>query len=232
MKITSEFKKIKALADTPLKTDREMGRIELVMMAFNEHEMIAETVGRMMKYANYPFKMTVLDNTRQITPINFSRVWNDCIKKTECDFIGFFDSDLFVEENWLNTMMQSFEDLEVDVVLPVLDNTSSNQQKAQRATEGTKVLKEILAAQMVLYRVSAFKKYGLFDERFLLYGQDSEWGHRFLKKGGKGIVRKDVWVHHIGSVSLKKFAESHKGFYDAGIEREYARSLFTYLTKK
>lgn len=228
-----ELKKIRDLAATPLKTEREMGRVELVMMVYNEHELVADVVGKMITQANYPFRFTLLDNTRQITPINFSRVWNDRIKKTECDFIAFMDSDIYVEQDWLKRMMSSFEDPSVDLVVPVMNNTSSAQQKQAAASpeETEEVLTEILAAQCVIYRTECFKKYGLFDERFLLYGQDSEWGYRFRKMGGKGIVRKDVWLNHLGSYSLKKFAEESKELYNAPVERDYARALFKYLTK-
>lgn len=229
-----EFHHIKKLADRPLRTESEMGMVELVIMAYNEHDMVAQVIGEMVKHANYPFKLTVLNNIDQITPINFSRVWNKMIRETTCDFIGFFDSDVFVQEDWLKRMMESFEKPEIMLVVPVLDNTSSPQAKALSAAAypSTEPLKVVLTGQMVIYRKTVFDTLGLFDERFLLYGQDSEWGHRFLRSGLEGIIRKDVFVHHIGSVSLKKFAEDHGHEYDAQLEREYARNLYKYLIKE
>lgn len=229
-----EFKQIKKLADRPLKTESEMGMVELVIMAYNEHDMVADVIGRMVKYANYPFKLTVLNNIEQITPINFSKVWNKMIKETKCDYIGFFDSDVFVQQDWLKRMMESFKKAEIDLVLPVLDNTSSPQAVASQEAPypSTEPLREILTGQMAIYRRSLFDEIGYFDERFLLYGQDSEFGHRFLKKGRKGEIRRDVFVHHIGSVSLGKFAKENKHLYNPSVEREYARELFIHLTKK
>ncbi len=228
-----EFKKIKELADRPLKTEKQMGMVELVVMLYNEHEMAAGMIGDLVKHANYPFKLTVLNNIQQISPINFSRVWNKAIKETACDFICFMDSDVFVQADWLKRLMESFQDPTVMLALPVMNNTSSNQQREQREKPyGTmEVLKEILAAQMVVYRKSVFKELGYFDERFLLYGQDSEWGHRFLKSGLKGIVRKDVWLNHLGSYSINKMNEAGID-YNASVEREYARTLYRFLTKQ
>lgn len=227
-----EFTKIKQLADRPLKTEKEMKMVELVIMAYNEHDMVAQVVGEMIKHANYPFKLTVLNNIAQITPINFSKVWNKMINETNCDFIGFFDSDVFFQKDWLKRIMETFEDKTVDLVVPVLDNTSSPQAKATKEAPypSTEVLNQIVTGQAVVYRRATFEKFGLFDERFLLYGQDSEWGARFKRMGGKGIVRRDVFCHHIGSVSLKKFAEDNKDLYDSSVEREYARRLFKHLT--
>ena len=54
-----EFQHIKKLADLPLKTESEMGMVEIFVMAYNEHELVADITGRMIKYANYPFKLTV-----------------------------------------------------------------------------------------------------------------------------------------------------------------------------
>lgn len=228
-----EMKKIKGMAARPLKTEHEMGMVELVIMAYNEHELVAEVVGKMIQHANYPFKLTVLNNIDQITPINFSRVWNKMIQETTCDFIGFFDSDVFFQKDWLKRMMESFEDPQVDLVVPVLDNTSSPQARAteEMAYPNFERLNQIVTGQAVIYRKTVFEKFGYFEERFLLYGQDSEWGHRFLKGKGVGHVRRDVFVHHLGSASLTKFAEDNKHLYNQSIEREYARNLFTYLTK-
>ena len=228
-----EFSKIKQLADKPLKTESEMGMVEIFVMAYNEHELVADIVGRMIKYANYPFKLTVINNIVQNAPINTSKIWNYLIKNSTCDYVGIFDSDVFFQQDWLKRMMESFKKLEIDLVVPVLDNTSSPQAKA--TVEGKlgdiEPLKEILTGQAVIYRKSIFKKYGYFDERFLLYGQDSEWGYRFRKMGGKGEIRKDVFCHHIGGGSLNKLAEDLKDIYNPSVEREYARKLFQYLQK-
>lgn len=236
MAINPEFKRIKELASEPLKTDQEMQRVEVVMMVYNEHELVADVIGLMIKYANYPFKLTVLDNTRQITPINFSRVWNDRIRKCEGDFIAFCDSDIFVRPDWLKRLMESFADPACDVSVPVLNKTSCKQQQASEEASypTTEILKEILAAQLVVYRKSVFDRIGYFDERFLLYGQDSEWGWRFLRhpEAGTGVIRRDVFIDHVGSYSLNKFAEANKELYNASAEREYARQLFQHLIKK
>lgn len=233
MEHKEELKKIKELAARPLKTESEMGMVELVVMLYNEHDMACDMVRDLVKYANYPFKLTVLNNTHQIVPINFSRIWNKCIRETKCDYICFMDSDVFVMQDWLKRMMESFEDPSIDLVVPVLDKTSGPQQKAQCAQPygATETLNSIMAAQMVIYRKSLFDAIGNFDERFLLYGQDSEFGHRILKKGRKGVVRKDVFVHHIGSFSIDKFNKEEKKDYNPSVEREYARGLFKYLTK-
>ena len=228
------FKSIKALADRELKSEKEMGMVELVVMLYNEHDMAADMIARLVRHANYPFKLTVLNNTNQISPINFSRVWNKCIKETACDFICFMDSDVFVQEDWLNRLMESFLDEEVMLALPVMNKTSSNQQRADREAPypNAEPLKEILAAQMVVYRKSVFDKVGLFDERFLLYGQDSEWGYRFLKSKLKGVVRRDVWLDHLGSYSINIMHKEENLEYNPSIEREYARNLYKYLTTK
>lgn len=231
--ISDDLKTIRALADKPLKTASEMKMVELVVLLYNEHEMAADMIGRLVKYANYPFKLTVLNNTAQNVPINFSRQWNKIIRESECDFICFMDSDVFFEQDWLKRMMESFDDPEVQFVVPVLDKTSCKQAYATEALPypSSSVLTEMVAAQCVLYRKSVFEKIGLFDERFLLYGQDSEWGHRFLKRKMKAIVRTDTWAHHIGSFSIGKFNDENRDGYSPSVEREYARNLFKFLTK-
>lgn len=228
-----EFQLIKKLADKPLRTESEMEMVEIFVMAYNEHDLVADITGRMIKYANYPFKLTVINNVAQNAPINTSKIWNHLIKGSVCDYVGIFDSDVFFQDNWLKRMMESFKNPQIELVVPVLDNTSSPQARAtQEGVYGSiEPLREILTGQAVIYRKSIFQKYGYFDERFLLYGQDSEWGYRFRKMGGRGEIRKDVFCHHIGGASLNKLAEDLKDEYNPSVEREYARKLFKYLQK-
>jgi GT2 family glycosyltransferase len=64
---------------------------------------------------------------------------------------------------------------------------------------------------------------GEFDERFYIYGQDSEFANRVGKRGG-AIMREDVFVEHIGGFSFKSDPVRED-------DKLYARELFRYLTK-
>lgn len=66
-----------------------------------------------------------------------------------------------------------------------------------------------------------FEKYGLFDERFYIYGQDSEWALR--SKGA--MMRKDVLVRHIGGASFNSDPNKEA-------DKIYARALFQKLCER
>ena len=91
----------------------------------------------------------------------------------------------------------------------------------------TRTSEGVWAGMCFLFKKDILKDLGNFDERFYIYGQDSEFAYRALKSTGT-IIREDVWVHHIGSYSWDK--ENEKGAVDKEADRTYARHLYIKLT--
>lgn len=215
-------------------TEKELRRVEVIMLRYEDGEVAKDCVARITENTDWPFKLTVYDTRSQPRPTNISKVWNKLIRESTCDYVMILDSDVFVpklEPCWLTRMMGTFEK-DCHVVVPRVNRTSCPQMKADRAEEypaEPERLKEILAAQCVLYEKEIFEKIGYFDEDFLLYGQDSEWGDRLLKSPFKGYVRTDVLLDHIGSYAINKAVKIDN--YDSSLEREYAGILFKEKTK-
>jgi hypothetical protein len=220
-----QFKEIKKLAEIPMTNDHDTKRVEIIMLKFKEpKEVIGHAVMDIIDNTNWPFKLTVFDN--RLNTANTSRAWNKLVKETTCDYVLLIDSDCFVPKLspcWLTRMMESID--ETGLVIPLVDNTGSPSHKASEAQKypSTSRNQGIWSGMCFLFKKSLYEQLGAFDERFFLYGQDSEWAFR-SKKTGNAVIRKDVLIHHLGNFSMSKNE-------NATIDKIYATKLFKYLTK-
>ena len=209
---------ITELVKQPMKSEHETNRVEIIMLKFNEEpEVIDEAITRIIHNTDYPFKLTIYDN--RLNTANTSKIWNKLIRESTCEYVLIIDSDAYVpklEPCWLTRMMESIN--ETGIVIPVSDASGGAHQKVDHPQEGTYLNKDIWSGYCFLVDKKVFDKHGLFDERFYMYGQDSEFAHRT----GGAIMRRDVLVRHIGGASFKS-----SPLKDA--DKLYARALFKKL---
>lgn len=225
--VIDAIKKVKHLASVPLVDDREVSRVEIVMLKFREEPAIIDkAISRIIHNTKHPFKLTVFDN--RLNCANTSRIWNKLISEATCRYVLIIDSDAFVPAGldpcWLTRMMESID--RTGFVIPV---SSSGGGAHQHVTgplpyPSATINKDIWSGYCFLFdREGKYQEVGTFDERFYIYGQDSEYAHRVGKKGG-AVMRQDVFVEHVGGYSFKQDPIRE---YD----KIYARKLFEYLTR-
>lgn len=226
-KLTESIAKIKALASQPLVSDIDIKRVEIIVLKFKEPpEVIDKCITRVIHNTDWPFKLTIFDN--RPNNANTSRIWNKLICEATCRYVLIMDSDAFIpatktEPCWLTRMMESID--ETGFVIPVSSAPGGAHQHVNGPLPypSKTINKDIWSGYCFLFDREALERVGKFDERFYIYGQDSEFAHRVCKKGG-AVMRQDVFVEHIGSFSFK----------DDPVRAEdklYARELFRYLTK-
>lgn len=215
--LSENIEKIVELAKVPMKTERETKRVEIIMLKFKEEpEVIDEAILRIVHLTDHPFKLTIYDNRPNTA--NTSRIWNKLVGDSLCDYVCIVDSDAYVpalEPCWLTRMMESID--ETGIVIPVSDASGGAHQHVGKAEHGTYLNKDIWSGYCFLFKKEIWEK-NKFDERFYIYGQDSEWAHRT----GGALMRKDVLVTHIGGASFKS-----DPLRDA--DKQYARALFNKL---
>jgi len=220
------LKEIARLAKIPMTSDKETKRVEIIMLVFKQPEVEVEAVKRIIENTKHPYKLTIYDN--RPNSANTSRIWNKLIQESTCDYVLIIDSDAFVpkcEPCWLTRMMESID--ERGIVIPVGDNVGGAHQRASGASPyGEKELnKDVWSGYCFLVDKKVFKKFGLFNQSFYIYGQDSEWAWRTRNNGA--IMRKDVFVEHKSGYSFKN--EDEKGAVDREADKTYARLLFKKL---
>lgn len=218
-----------SLASEPLSSDRDTRRVEIVMLKFKEEpEIIDKAITRIVHNTDWPFKLTIFDN-RPNNP-NTSRIWNKLISEATCDYVLICDSDAYIPATkmapcWLTRMMESVD--KTGVVIPVSSAGGGAHQHVSGplAYPSEKLNKDAWSGFFFLISKAAYKQIGPFDERFYIYGQDSEWAIRTGRLVGGAVMRQDVFVQHIGGASFNSNPIRDK-------DKVYARELFKLLTKQ
>ena len=213
---------IAELAKKPLTDDSETRRVEIIMLKFKEEPiLIDDAISSLVHNTDWPFKLTIFDN--RLNSANTSKIWNKLIKESTCDYVLIIDSDAYVpklEPCWLTRMMESID--QTGIVIPVSDCAGGAHQRVFRPEKGTMINQDAWSGYCFLVYKGVFEKFGFFDERFYMYGQDSEWAIRTRKPGA--VMRKDVLVRHIGGASFNSDPLKDE-------DKLYARALFQKLTQ-
>jgi GT2 family glycosyltransferase len=232
-RITESIARIKALAKKPLSTEREKVRVEIIMLKFKESpDVIDKAISRIIHNTDWPFKLNIFDNRPlegEENNRNTSKIWNFLVEQSTCNYVLIIDSDAYVPPTtdgpcWLTRMMEHIN--ETGIVIPVSSAGGGAHQHVNGPMPyGTSQMnKEAWSGFCFLFSKGAYYQAGKFDERFYIYGQDSEWAIRVGKKLGGAVMREDVFVEHIGGASFKQDPIRED-------DKVYARELFKYLTK-
>lgn len=220
--LSEQVREVRDLAQIPMTDDSDTRRVEIIMLKFKEEpRIIDEAVTRIIHNTDWPFKLTIYDN--RLNTANTSRIWNKLVKESTCDYVLIMDSDAYVpktEPCWLTRMMESVD--ETGIVVPVSDVRGGAHQYVGHAENYPSFTrnKDVWSGYCFLVYKGVFEEFGFFDERFYIYGQDSEWAWRTRNPGA--VMRKDVLVQHVGGASFKS-----NPIRDA--DKVYARELFKKL---
>jgi len=225
--LTDTIARVKVLASAPLVDDNEVRRVEIIVLKFKEEPaVIDKCINRIIHNTDHPFKLTIFDN--RLNPPNTSKIWNKLINEATCRYVLIMDSDAFIPGEklspcWLSRMMESIH--KTGVVIPVSSAPGGAHQHVTGAQQypSEQVNKDIWSGFCFLLDRQGWGEKP-FDERFYIYGQDSEFAYRVGKRGG-AIMRLDVFVEHIGGYSFKSDPVRED-------DKIYARKLFEYLTRK
>jgi hypothetical protein len=218
--------RVLAAVRAPIPSDAELKRVDIMLLKYRSPVVEATCAERIIRWTEWPYKLNVFDN-RPGTK-NMAKIFNRLIRESTCDYFLMIDSDAFVPELepcWLTRMMRTFEEFpDCAVVVPRVTRTSCAQHCATAPADIPPTrLTEPLAGMCALYKRDVFETVGYFDEEFLLYGQDTEWGHRLLRSPRAAYIRHDVLVDHLRHYSARQAARDQE--YDARFEKNYARML-------
>ena len=203
--------KIEELIKLPLKNDREIERVEIIMLKYKVPEVETKAVHNIIAHTDWPFKLVAFDN--RPNPANMSKIWNKLIRESTCDYICIIDSDAFVpklEPCWLTRLMETLKREKAGAVLPVTQIGGAG--NPAQCVDGPKDLPPFntdapAAGFCFLFKKEIIQEIGWFDENYYIYGQDSDWFKRLLDVGYKIWIRPDVFVEHKTNTSIKKAEE-------------------------
>jgi len=216
------LQKIEDLAAIPVTDDKEIRRVEIIMLKYKEDpEVINTAVENIIHYTEHPFKLTVFDN--RLNTANIARIWNKLVSESTCDYVCIIDSDAHVSKTdpcWLTRMMESVD--ETGVVVPMGDNVGGvNQADSAKTYPAHRREHGIWTGFCFLFKKNVWEKLP-FDERFYMYGQESAWAYLLGKKEGV-VLRTDTLIHHEQGHSAKK--NEAAGTFDRTADKRHAGQL-------
>jgi GT2 family glycosyltransferase len=150
---------------------------------------------------------------------------NQGLMMAKGDTIVILNNDTLVTPGWLTHMMRCLlSDPEIGAVGPVSNYISGEQQidvpyktvdemweyaAARSKPDQSKWrVTERLVGFCILFRRELLKNIGYFDEGFRIGNfEDDDWMIRIRLRGLKLVIAGDSFIHHFGSVSMKKLGQ-------------------------
>lgn len=194
------LEKVMNKAIAPLQDDKKIKRVEIIVLKYKSPEMEKDCINRIIEYTQWPYKLNIFDN-RGNGP-NTSKIWNKLIKESTCDYVLFIDSDAFVQPTraqdtdtdskkcWLTEMMKPFTMWKnIAIIGPVCGTNavSTMQSMDPSGSEPFEIDGHISGYCFLTYK-SIYEKYGMFDEDFCFYGQESDWIEKIMERKEDRIV--------------------------------------------
>ncbi len=188
--------------------------LTIVLVSFNSGKVILETLGALLN--NNPCRIIIVDNASKddsalliknafshieliesSTNIGYGRAANIGFSKVSTDYCLLISPDVALNQSQL-------EELFYDCV-----NKSPEASVYAPATKERDHLKKghlevnYLIGAILLFKMSALKDVGFFDENYFLFYEEKDLELRLIHKGYKLILQSDIYVQHIGGASLK-----------------------------
>lgn len=167
---------------------------EIVIVKYGLPDYEKETVEQVLNTVSIPYHLTIYDNY----PLdeNLSVVWNRLIRQSNAEFVCLLNNDTVPQKDWLSKMLEVMKDKRVGAVGAISNKAGGMQGGWDKSPEETVVETTTLSGFCMLIRKKAFDEVGGFDERFELYGEDSEFSHRLKKFKWKLMVHMGAYVYH------------------------------------
>lgn len=230
----SDIRKLITDIKLPLSDDDTARRVEIIILKYKNYTIESECLRRLVHYTQHPFKLTVYDN--RSNKCNTAKIWNKLIKEATCPYVLIMDSDAFVtKEGWLKDMMRVFTVCppRVGIVVPYAGpnqgvTTVQARDWSKEAGENVQ-LDGHISGYCFLMPKALFEDIGYFDERFFVFGQDSDFVERIIESDWTVQLNPRVLVEHFngGSNETKKADENNE--FSWTVDSRYAQVLFEEL---
>lgn len=192
--------------------------LEIVIVKYGLTDYERETVEQVMRTVTCPYHLSIYDNY----PLdeNLSVVWNRLTRRSNADYVLLLNNDTVPKGDWAEKMLEVMKDEKVGAVGAISNKAGSHQGGWEKSPENRVEECTTLSGFCLLLRKTAFDKVGGFDERFKLYGEDSDLCDRLRKAGWKLMTHYGAYVYHHKAQS-QKIAEARGKDIEA-IKRESA----------
>ncbi len=180
---------------------------DIIIVKYGLPDLEAECAASVREHTDSEeYTLTLHDNYE--ADESLSKVWNDCIRESNEEYICLLNNDTRIEEDgWLSKLLETFDRMEnLGAVGPVTNSASGPQGNEVRQKKWLSQGKEHVETKMLVGFCMVFPKkvweeIGGFDEEYVLYGEDSDFCKELLKREYKLAIRTDVFIFHHGKSS-------------------------------
>jgi O-antigen biosynthesis protein len=201
--------------------------LEIILVRYGQLEYETEAIEQVLAKTDVPYHLTVYDNYDRDG--NLSTVWNELIRRSDADYICLLNTDTVVSDKWASMLLETFNDPKVGAVGPVANRAGGYQGGWKEAGIG-QIEYPVLSGFCLFFPKKVWEEVGGFNEKYKLYGEDSEFTNEIKRKGYRLIIRHDVWIFHYGGKSTE--AATKKGKDIQAIQKESARKYQEYIHGK
>ncbi len=189
--------------------------VEIILVKYGQKEYEDETIEQVLKCTK-DYNLTIYDNW--FRDANLSTVWNELIKRSDAEFICLLNTDTVVSEGWLDELLKVLRNPKVGAVGPVSNRAGGHQGGWEKSPKNSTEECTMLSGFCLVFPKKVWEEVGGFDERFKLYGEDSDFCFRIRKAGYKLMTHYGVWIFHWGAKSSESAKRRGKDI--AKIQRE------------
>lgn len=214
-------------AEKPLVTDED--RVEVIMLVVdNDRDVAADCTSAILKYTKHPFKLTIYENS--LNSFNTAKIWNKLVKESTCGYVCLIDSDADPRNDFVSLLYNVLRRRpEAAAVGPAGDATSyiNDYHRIYDPNREEVAMYDNLSGFCFMFRKSTLEEYGYFDEKFVFYGQDSEWTFRMSLAQKVVYVVPKAYVNHKTSVSSSRRDKEPERDFSRIRDVDYAQQLMS-----
>lgn len=196
----------------------DYNKVSVIVPVYNDLEGIKKCLNSLFNQSidRELFEIIVIDNgstdgTKEFlkqSPVNFLEMdeiqssyaaRNKGIQHAKNEILGFTDSDVIVDRNWIRNGLKSYNKLRKNgmdgVIFGKIHFTGNPFQNIYTLYDYTTGFQNLLATNNIFTSKSVFSKVGFFNQK-IISGGDNEWGERIIKNGL--VIKKsdDTMIYH------------------------------------
>jgi len=199
--------------------------VNIIVIGYGLTDLETACLACVRKNTTHRYLLTFFDNYE--SGLTLTEAWNALISASPCEYICLLNNDTEVRPNWLGRMYETLTNVEdCGFVGPSTNQCHSPQksvstfQEAESHRASAVKMESPISGFCLLFSKSTYNLLGGFDERYALYGQESDFIDRGFRLGLDAYWRQDAFVYHHGEASIK----AHD--IDVASEREKAKKLY------
>jgi len=139
-------------------------------------------------------------------PVSIYKWWNDgIIKARKHEVIGILNDDVILPRGGVKVLVDQLKRHDLAMIWP--NTIGGEMRNPHLIMEDDYIENSNMNGWCFFCPTKTYEDYGLFDERFVIHGGDTDFFYRLTAMGAKTGQSNNVVIYHFGSSSLNKIRE-------------------------